>query len=163
MDKVLVLNSDYTPINVTTVIRGFVLVSKGKAEILKSSDNPIIAGYQTFVRPVIIRLLNYVRYRVKNLKINRNRVFKRDNHQCVYCGSKRSLTIDHVVPKSKGGNNSWTNLVTCCSPCNRKKGDKTPEEANMKLQIRPYEPTLFSDVINPSISDIWDDFKKSYS
>ncbi len=163
MDKVLVLNSDYTPINVTTVIRGFVLVSKGKAEILKSSDNPIIAGYQTFVRPVIIRLLNYVRYRVKNLKINRNRIFKRDNHQCVYCGSKRSLTIDHVVPKSKGGNNSWTNLVTCCSPCNRKKGDKTPEEANMKLQIRPYEPTLFSDVINPSISDIWDDFKKSYS
>jgi len=163
MEKVLVLNSDYTPINVTTVIRGFVLVSKGKAEILKSSDNPIIAGYQTFVRPVIIRLLNYVRYRVKNLKINRNRVFKRDNHQCVYCGSKRSLTIDHVVPKSKGGNNSWANLVTCCSPCNRKKGDKTPEEANMKLQIRPYEPTLFSDVINPSISDIWDDFKKSYS
>jgi len=163
MDKVLVLNSDYTPINVTTVIRGFVLVSKGKAEILKSSDNPIIAGYQTFVRPVIIRLLNYVRYRVKNLKINRNRIFKRDNHQCVYCGSKRSLTIDHVVPKSKGGNNSWTNLVTCCSPCNRKKGDKTPEEANMKLQIRPYEPTLFSDVINPSISDIWDNFKKSYS
>ena len=163
MEKVLVLNSDYTPINVTTVIRGFVLVSKGKAEILKSSDNPIIAGYQTFVRPVIIRLLNYVRYIVKNLKINRNRVFKRDNHQCVYCGSKRSLTIDHVVPKSKGGNNSWTNLVTCCSPCNRKKGDKTPEEANMKLQIRPYEPTLFSDVINPSISDIWDDFKKSYS
>ena len=163
MDKVLVLNSDYTPINVTTVTRGFVLVSKGKAEILKSGENPIITGYQTFVRPVIIRLLNYVRYRVKNLKINRNRIFKRDNHQCVYCGSKRNLTIDHVVPKSKGGNNTWTNLVTCCSPCNRKKGDKTPEQANMKLQIRPYEPTLFSDVINPSISDIWDDFKKSYS
>ena len=162
MDKVLVLNSDYTPINVTTVTRGFVLVSKGKAEILKSGENPIIAGYQTFVRPVIIRLLNYVRYRVKNLKINRNRIFKRDNHQCVYCGSKRNLTIDHVVPKSKGGNNTWTNLVTCCSPCNRKKGDKTPEQANMKLQIRPYEPTLFSDIINPTISDIWSDFQKVY-
>lgn len=162
MDKVLVLNSDYTPINVTTITRGFVLVNKGKAEILKSGENPIIAGYQTFVRPVIIRLLNYVRYRVKNLKINRNRIFKRDNHQCVYCGSKRNLTIDHVVPKSKGGNNTWTNLVTCCSPCNRKKGDKTPEQANMKLQIRPYEPTLFSDIINPTISDIWSDFQKVY-
>jgi len=162
MDKVLVLNSDYTPINVTTVTRGFVLVSKGKAEILKSGENPIIAGYQTFVRPVIIRLLNYVRYRVKNLKINRNRIFKRDDHQCVYCGSKRNLTIDHVVPKSKGGNNTWANLVTCCSPCNRKKGDKTPEQANMKLQIRPYEPTLFSDIINPTISDIWSDFQKVY-
>lgn len=162
MDKVLVLNSDYTPINVTTVIRGFVLVDKGKAEILKSSDSPIIAGYQKFVRPLIIRLLNYVKYRVKNLRINRNRVFKRDNHQCVYCGSKRNLTIDHVLPKSKGGTNTWTNLVTCCSPCNRKKGDKTPEEANMKLITKPYEPTLFSDVINPSISDIWSDYKQSY-
>ena len=135
MDKVLVLNSDYTPLNVTTVIRGFILVSKGKAEVLKSSDNPILSGYQTHVRPVIIRLLNFVRYRVRNLKINRNRLFKRDGFECVYCGSKKTLTIDHVLPKSRGGDNSWTNLVTCCSSCNRKKGDKTPEEANMKLRI----------------------------
>ena len=69
MEKVLVLNSDYTPINVTTVIRGFVLVSKGKAEILKASANPILSGYETHTRPLIIRLLNYVRYRVKNLRI----------------------------------------------------------------------------------------------
>jgi 5-methylcytosine-specific restriction endonuclease McrA len=163
MDKVLVLNSDYTPLNVTTVIRGFILVSKGKAEVLKSSDNPILSGYQTHVRPVIIRLLNFVRYRVRNLKINRNRLFKRDGFECVYCGSKKTLTIDHVLPKSRGGDNSWTNLVTCCSSCNRKKGDKTPEEANMKLRIKPFEPTLFSDVINPSITEIWVDFQKSYS
>ena len=163
MDKVLVLNSDYTPINVTTVIRGFVLVSKGKAEVLKSDDRPIMSGYQTHVRPLIIRLLNYVKYRVKNLKINRNRVFKRDNYECVYCGSKKSLTIDHVIPKSKGGDNSWNNLVTCCSPCNRIKGDKTPEQASMKMIKRPYEPTLFSDVINPSISDIWTGFQKTFS
>jgi CRISPR/Cas system Type II protein with McrA/HNH and RuvC-like nuclease domain len=162
MEKVLVLNSDYTPINVTTVVRGFVLVSKGKAEILKSSENPIVTGYQTYIRPVIIRLLTYVRYRVRNLKINRNRIFKRDLNQCVYCGSRKSLTIDHVLPKSRGGDNSWTNLVTCCSPCNRKKGDKTPEEANMKLTRRPYEPTLFSEIINPSISDVWIDFQKDY-
>ena len=163
MDKVLVLNSDYTPINVTTVIRGFVLVSKGKAEILKSSSNPILSGYQTHVRPLIIRLLNYVRYRVSNLKINRNRVFKRDNFECVYCGSKKYLTIDHVIPKSRGGNNTWGNLVTCCSPCNRHKGDKTPEEAGMKLRKRPFEPTLFSEVINPSISDVWTDFQRNFS
>jgi CRISPR/Cas system Type II protein with McrA/HNH and RuvC-like nuclease domain len=162
MEKVLVLNSDYTPINVTTVVRGFVLVSKGKAEILKSSENPIVTGYQTYVRPIIIRLLTYVRYRVRNLKINRNRIFKRDLNQCVYCGSRKFLTIDHVLPKSRGGDNSWTNLVTCCSPCNRKKGDKTPEEANMKLTRRPYEPTLFSEIINPSISDVWIDFQKAY-
>jgi len=163
MDRVLVLNSDYTPINVTTVIRGFVLVNKGKAEILKSYDNPIITGAQTFVKPLIIRLLNYVRYRIKNLKINRSRLFKRDLNQCVYCGSKKNLTIDHVIPKSRGGDNSWSNLVTCCSPCNRRKGNKTPEEANMKMKIRPYEPTLFSDVINPTISDIWTEFQKLYN
>ena len=100
---------------------------------------------------------------MKNLKINRNRVFKRDNYECVYCGSKKSLTIDHVIPKSKGGDNSWNNLVTCCSPCNRIKGDKTPEQAGMKMIKRPYEPTLFSDVINPSISDIWTGFQKTFS
>ncbi len=163
MNKVLVLNSDYTPINVTSVVRGFVLVSKGKAEILKSDENPIVAGYQKFVKPVIIRLLNYVKYRIKNLKINRSRLFKRDSSQCVYCGSKKNLTVDHVIPKSRGGDNSWTNLVTCCSPCNRKKGNKTPEEANMKLSIKPYEPALFSDIINPTISDIWLEFQKIYT
>lgn len=163
MNKVLVLNSDYTPINVTSVVRGFVLVSKGKAEILKSDENPIVAGYQKFVKPVIIRLLNYVKYRIKNLKINRSRLFKRDSGQCVYCGSKKNLTVDHVIPKSRGGDNSWTNLVTCCSPCNRKKGNKTPEEANMKLSIKPYEPALFSDIINPTISDIWLEFQKIYT
>jgi CRISPR/Cas system Type II protein with McrA/HNH and RuvC-like nuclease domain len=162
MDKVLVLNSDYTPLNITTVIRGFVLVNKGKAEILKSAENPIITGYQKFVRPVIIRLYNYVKYRSGDLKINRSRIFKRDLHQCVYCGSRKNLTIDHVIPKSRGGDNSWNNLVTCCSPCNRKKGDKTPEESNMKLGRKPYMPTLFSEVINPSISEIWDNFQKNY-
>jgi 5-methylcytosine-specific restriction endonuclease McrA len=139
-----------------------VLVSKGKAEILKSYDNPIKTENQTFTKPLIIRLLNYVRYRIKNLKINRSRLFKRDSNQCVYCGSKKNLTIDHVIPKSRGGDNSWGNLVTCCSPCNRAKGDKTPEEANMRMKVRPYEPTLFSDVINPSISEIWSDFQKFY-
>ena len=69
MEKVLVLNSDYTPINITTVYRGFNLVTKGKAEILKSSESPIIAGSNTFIRPLIIRLLNYVKYRVHKLKI----------------------------------------------------------------------------------------------
>ncbi|MEY4571053.1 MAG: hypothetical protein RLZ10_246 [Bacteroidota bacterium] len=163
MDKVLVLNADYTPINVTTVYRGFNLVTKGKAEVLKSSDNPISAGVKTFVRPLIIRLLNYVRYRVHKLKINRHRLFKRDNHECVYCGSKKNLTVDHILPKSKGGDNTWTNLITCCSNCNRQKGDKTPEEAGMKLRFKPYEPSIFSEVINSNVEPIWNEFKKSFT
>ena len=162
MDKVLVLNADYTPINVTSVIRGFVLVSKGKAEILKSYDNPIVTGYKTYAKPLIIRLYNYVKYRAKSLKLNKTRILKRDNFECVYCGSSQHLTIDHIIPKSRGGKNSWSNLVTCCSPCNLKKGDRTPEEARMKMRFSPFEPKVMSDLMNFTLANIWEDFQKGY-
>jgi hypothetical protein len=115
---VLVLNYDYTPLNVTSYRRGFVLVDKGKAEIVKSDESPITTGYKTYVRPLIIRLLNYIRYHTRTLRANRNRIYRRDNYECVYCGSKRNLTLDHVIPKSRGGKNDWTNLVTSCQKCN---------------------------------------------
>jgi hypothetical protein len=162
MDKVLVLNADFTPINVTSVYKGFTLVSKGKAEILKASEKPLVSGMGEFIRPLIIRLLNFVKFRVSKLKINRHRLYKRDGHQCTYCGSKRNLTIDHIIPKSKGGGNTWMNLVTSCSSCNRLKGDKTPEEAGMRLNIKPYEPTIFSEIINSSVEDIWENFKNTF-
>jgi hypothetical protein len=162
MDKVLVLNSDYTPINVTTVFKGFKLVDKGKAEILKAGDNPIIAGEKEFLRPLIIRLYNYVKFRFHKLKINRNRLFRRDNYACVYCGNKRNLTVDHVIPKSRGGQNTWLNLVTCCSHCNRVKDNRTPEEAGMRFLKQPYEPSIFSEVVNPSIESVWQEFKKTF-
>lgn len=160
MRNVLVLNSDYTPLNITTPQRGFILVDKGKAEIIKADANPIICGFKTYIRPVIIRLLNYIRHHNKRLKINRNRVFKRDNYQCVYCGSRKELTLDHVIPKSRGGGNDWTNLVTSCSKCNVKKADRTPEEAKMKMTQKPFEPSLISE--NKSIQKIWDDFTSSF-
>lgn len=162
MEKVLVLNADFTPLNVTSVYKGFVLVSKGKAEVLKASDKPILSGMDKFVRPLIIRLLNFVKFRIHKLKINRHRLYRRDNHECTYCGGKKNLTIDHIVPKSKGGENTWLNLITCCSSCNRLKGDRTPEEANMKMNIRPFEPTIISEIINSSVGDVWEDFKKSF-
>ena len=93
MSGVLVLNYDYTPLNITSTRRGFVLVDKGKAEIVKSDENPIIAGYTNYVRPLIIRLLSYIRYNTRNIRVNRTRVYKRDNHECVYCGSKKELTL----------------------------------------------------------------------
>ncbi len=86
MSTVLVLNFDYTPLNTTSVWRGFVLVDKGKAEIVKSDENPIVAGYNTYVRPLIIRLLKYIKHRSRTLRPNRNRIYKRDNYECVYCG-----------------------------------------------------------------------------
>jgi hypothetical protein len=162
MDKVLVLNSDFTPLNVTSVFKGFNLVNKGKAEILKSSEIPLKTGTYEFIRPLIIRLLNYVKFRLHKLKINRHRIYKRDGHECVYCGSKRNLTIDHIIPKSKGGQNTWMNLITCCSSCNRMKGDRTPEDANMKMNFNPYEPNIFSEIINSSVEPIWNDFKNNF-
>jgi CRISPR/Cas system Type II protein with McrA/HNH and RuvC-like nuclease domain len=158
--NVLVLNADYTPLNVTTYKRGFNLVNKGKAEIVKSDDTPILSGIKSYVRPVIIRLLNYIRYHTRTLRANRSRIYKRDGFECVYCGSSKNLTLDHVIPRSRGGTNEWTNLVTSCFKCNSKKGDKTPEEAKMKLKHQPFAPTLVSE--NAKVHTLWNDFKKSF-
>ena len=158
--NVLVLNADYTPLNVTTYKRGFNLVNKGKAEIVKSDETPILSGIKSYVRPVIIRLLNYIRYHTRTLRANRSRIYKRDGFECVYCGSSKNLTLDHVIPRSRGGTNEWTNLVTSCFKCNSKKGDKTPEEAKMKLKHQPFAPTLVSE--NATVHTLWNDFKKSF-
>lgn len=162
MEKVLVLNADYTPINVTSIARGFNLVNKGKAEIIKSNDKKLFNGVKEYVCPLIIRLFTYIKYRVYKLKINRNRIYKRDNFQCAYCGSKKNLTIDHVIPKSRGGDNSWENLITSCITCNREKGNKTPEEAGMPLLTKPYIPNLFSEIVNPGVQIIWEDFQINF-
>jgi CRISPR/Cas system Type II protein with McrA/HNH and RuvC-like nuclease domain len=162
MNNVLVLNSDYSPLNITSLQRGFVLVDKGKAEIVKKGEKDIVTTIGNFVRPVIIRLLDYIRYRPTNLKVNRKRIFKRDKSTCQYCGSKKHLTIDHVMPRSRGGENTWANLVTCCSRCNVYKGNRTPKEANMKLINKPYEPSIFSPVLYDDAGRIWEDFKKSF-
>lgn len=157
---VLVLNFDYTPLNVTTYRRGFILVDKGKAEIVKSDQNPIVCGFKTYVRPVIIRLLNYIKYHTRTLRANRNRIYRRDGYECIYCGSKKDLTLDHVIPKSKGGKNEWTNLVTSCFKCNLKKSNRTPEEAKMKMKHKPFAPTLINE--NVTIQNIWNDFQNSF-
>ena len=160
MSTVLVLNFDYTPLNVTSIRRGFVLVDKGKAEIVKSDENPISAGYNTYVRPLIIRLLKYIKHHVRTLRASRPRIYKRDNYECVYCGSKKDLTLDHVVPKSRGGGNDWTNLVTSCFKCNLKKGNKTPDEARMIMRQKPFVPTLVGE--NQSVQTVWNEYQKSF-
>ena len=160
MSTVLVLNYDYTPLNVTSIRRGFVLVDKGKAEVVKSDESPIITSYKIYIRPVIIRLLKYIKYQTRGLRANRTRIYKRDSHECVYCGSKKDLTLDHVLPKSRGGGNEWTNLVTSCFNCNLKKGNKTPDEAKMMMKHRPFAPTLINE--NVGMQKIWNDYQKSF-
>ena len=112
---VLVLNADFSPLNITSLHRGFVLVDKGKAEVVKKGEKDIVTSLGNFVRPVIIRLLSYIRFRRDGLKVNRRRIFKRDNNTCQYCGSKKNLTIDHVMPRSRGGGKIhgkiWSHVV----------------------------------------------------
>ena len=99
---------------------------------------------------------------MKNFRVNRQRLYKRDNNECAYCGSKKELTIDHIIPKSRGGKNSWNNLITCCLPCNLKKGDKTPDEARMPLKVctKKHQSFLSND---SSIIKIWEDYKSSFA
>ena len=118
----------------------------------------------TFIREFSEKYLEGLTDMTRDILINRidNEDFKRDKSTCQYCGSKKHLTIDHVMPRSRGGGNTWKNLVACCSRCNVYKGNKTPREAGMKLMNKPYEPSVFSSVFYEDAEDIWNDFKQSF-
>ena len=147
MGQVLVLNASYEPLNVCSVRRAHVLVFKGKAEVLEEHELPLRSATDTFARPHVIRLVQYVRVpRAAQRKISRRALFARDEWRCVYCGTSGGrLTLDHVVPRSRGGDSVWENVVTACAPCNLRKGDRLPEEASMTMRKppRPPAPVLF--------------------
>jgi 5-methylcytosine-specific restriction endonuclease McrA len=161
--RVLVLNASYEPINVCTVRRAAVLILKNRAEILEEGDWALHAENLTLARPVVIRLLTYVRIPrdAHRRKITRRAVFARDRWTCQYCGHERgNLTFDHVIPRSKGGQSTWDNIVTCCAPCNRRKGDRLPRQANMVPARKPKapNPTVFIHVAAPSIPTAWEQY-----
>jgi 5-methylcytosine-specific restriction endonuclease McrA len=158
---ILVLNADSQPLNVTTFQRGFNLVWKGKAEVVKYDiESPIESTVGTYKRPLVIRLIRYVYLPFKKVPLTRQNVFRRDGHKCGYCESTKDLTLDHIHPKSKGGSNSWKNLVTCCKKCNNRKDDKTVVEAGMKLLISAYQPTFlqFVDGMNGGNRATWAEY-----
>jgi 5-methylcytosine-specific restriction endonuclease McrA len=139
--QVLVLNQDYQPLSLCSVRKSLVLLLLEKAELLHKDETKRIRTISTtFDFPTVIRLMDYVRIPNKNIVVTRKNVLKRDGNKCQYCGSKESLTLDHVIPKSRGGGDSWDNLITCCATCNVKKGNKTPKEANMPLLSKPHKP-----------------------
>ncbi len=126
--NVLVLNFDYTPLNIVQGRRAIVLLLKERAQ--RVSDR-------------VIRLRFYVSMplsRTAREKPTKAAIYRRDNNTCQYCGSTRSLTIDHLVPKCKGGEDSWTNLTLACAVCNTRKGSKTPEQVGLKLKKKPRPP-----------------------
>ncbi|MBJ7353879.1 MAG: HNH endonuclease [Thermoleophilaceae bacterium] len=157
--RVLVLNASYEPINVCTVRRAIVLILKQKAEVIDEHDLEVHAERMSMTRPAVIRLRTYVRipYQSFRRKITRRAVFARDGWACQYCGRRGSLTMDHVIPRSKGGDTSWENVVACCATCNRRKGDRSVAQSGMKLSTRPIapHPTIFIHVASPTIPSQW--------
>lgn len=141
--KVLILNADYSAISLCTVPKAFLLVYLNKAELVAESPKAALRTVsQTYPLPSVIRLNHYVNIPFKGVVLSRQNIFKRDLNTCVYCGNHHDLTLDHVLPKSRGGKTNWENLVTACKRCNSKKGDLLPEEASMPLHHSPFKPSF---------------------
>jgi 5-methylcytosine-specific restriction endonuclease McrA len=144
-EPVLVLNATYEPINVTAVRRALVLMLKGVAQAEELQQNEVHSPSRAHRVPSVIRLLAYRHIPQQSRALSRKNILLRDRNTCQFCGSvfpSAELTLDHVVPRSRGGSSCWENLVACCYTCNNTKGDRTPEEAGLQLQRRPRPFTL---------------------
>ena len=138
---VLVLNQSYEPLTVCRARRAVVLVYQGKAEMLEDGLGYIHSIAQTLPLPSVIRLARMIKRPRRVRKMTRYEIFNRDRYTCQYCGEQsRHLTLDHVVPRYRGGQHTWENVVSACVACNRRKAGRTPKEAHMKLIRQPSPP-----------------------
>ena len=141
--KTLKLDATYRPIGVVDCLEALVMCIVGKATAVEEYEEEISSPSITFKIPSVIVLKTVVKFISTGFRPSRNNILWRDKNQCQYCGvieSPRDMTIDHVIPRSRGGENTWSNLVTCCKKCNQKKGNRTPEEANISLLNKPVKP-----------------------
>ncbi|ABY22252.1 HNH endonuclease family protein [Renibacterium salmoninarum ATCC 33209] len=138
--RTLVLNAGYEPLAVVTFRRALILVLAGKASVLAEGDDPVVGPQEILSRPSVILLNRYIRLPYdRESPVSRRGVLRRDEHHCAYCG-KSGSTIDHIQPRSRGGADSWENLVACCLRCNNLKGDHTPSEMGWHLRVSPKPP-----------------------
>ena len=140
--RTLVLNAGYEPLGVVSFKRALILVLNQKATVLAGSGNlEVHSAKANFLLPSVILLTRYVRVpAVRVVPVTRRGVLRRDGWKCAYCG-KAATTVDHVQPRSKGGADTWENLVACCLKCNNQKGDKPLSEIGWQLQVTPKMPT----------------------
>jgi len=159
--SVLVLNQNYEPINVCNARRAVVLLDRGKAEVLEHRAGSIRTPTLAIPRPSVIRLVQLVKRPRPRVRLTRREIFLRDNYTCQYCGTKtKELTLDHMVPRHRGGGHAWDNLVSACRACNHRKGGKTPEEARMALRRVPFEPRASSYYLFHQYLDHNDEWRK---
>ncbi|MBI5729965.1 MAG: HNH endonuclease [Ignavibacteriales bacterium] len=144
---------------ICNVKKAVVLIFLGKAELVVNNEKKSIHTVsKAFPWPSIIRLNDYIKLPYKKIILTRRNILKRDGHKCAYCGrADLPLTLDHVIPRSKGGDDSWENLVAACLPCNNRKGDRTPEESHLKLKVKPYTPNHIMFIRNNAgrLDDSW--------
>ena len=144
VSSVLVLNATYEPLSVVSVRRAVVLLLKEKAELLEATEARLRAEQLSMPIPLVIRMVYYVRIpRNLVLPLSRRTLLARDQYTCQYCGDtpgRAELTMDHVVPRSRGGSTDWENVVIACRSCNQRKGNRTPREARMSLNRKPHRP-----------------------
>jgi len=144
-EPVLVLNATFEPINVTAVRRALVLMLKGVAQVEELNHAEVHSARKALKVPSVIRLLSYRHIPQQTRALSRKNILLRDRNTCQFCARvfpASELTLDHVVPRSRGGHSTWENLVACCYQCNNQKGDRTPEEAGLHLARRPRPFTL---------------------
>ena len=159
--EVLLLNSNYEPLNVCSVVRALTLVMLGKAEVTHRDGITIHTISGSIQAPSVLRMRYQVKRPMPQLKLCRQTILARDKHTCQYCGHmRRELAIDHVTPRRLGGGHSWQNLVACCRRCNLKKADKTVAQANMKLVREPRRPSYvpyisLAKYIKAQENDVW--------
>jgi 5-methylcytosine-specific restriction endonuclease McrA len=161
--RVLVLNASYEPLNVCTVRRALVLILKQKAEVLEHGDGVLRSETMRLDEPEVIRLVTYVRVPrdIHRRRITRKAVLARDSWTCQYCGTEKpGLTVDHVIPRSRGGESVWENIVASCAACNRRKGNRLPHEIRMhpRSSPRPPGPTVFIRIAAPRTPPTWEPY-----
>ncbi len=139
---VLVLNQNYEPITVCTLKKAIILIILDKVEVIMNNDGRYIQGVRIRIPcPSIVRLTSIVHRNRNGVNLTRKNIMKRDGFQCQYCGVRHQpLTVDHIIPKVRGGRDTWENLVTACIQCNNKKGDRSPADADMTLMKKPRKP-----------------------
>ena len=141
-NKVLLLNNSYEPISVITAKKAVIMYFLDKVDVVKKSKIVINSLYLKFNIPEVIKLKNYIYIKHSKIPLTRKNILKRDNNICQYCGKNKSeITIDHVLPKDKGGNDTWNNLVVACKRCNMIKGNYLLKDIDMYLIRKPFEPT----------------------
>lgn len=139
---VLVLNANYFPLAICTAKRAICLKVLNKVDVLVNYESTVHSPTTSLPLPSVVKVKEFIHYNSLNIELSRKNIIMRDNHICQYCGTtKGPITIDHIIPKVRGGGDSWENLTTACRTCNQKKGDRLPEEAGMVLEKQPKKPS----------------------